>query len=131
MRAVRFERAQKILCEICTGKRFVRVDPRIQVFQQPLTGILCKRQAVYKQQIGRALSANARREPLILDIVANVYNLFSVDSLQGEIAETVRLLTQKGEGVKIVVDGFTVYDLECAGKFGAVQRCTATGNINQ
>ena len=51
-RAVRFERAQKILCEICTGKRFVRVDPRIQVFQQPLTGILCKRQAVYKQQIG-------------------------------------------------------------------------------
>lgn len=65
---------------------------------------------IYKQQIGRALSANARREPLILDIVANVYNLFSVDSLQGEIAETVRLLTQKGEGVKIVVDGFTVYD---------------------
>lgn len=65
---------------------------------------------IYKQQIGRALSANARREPLIFDIVANVYNLFSVDSLQGEIAETVRILTQNGEGEKIVVDGFTVYD---------------------
>ena len=65
---------------------------------------------IYKQQIGRALSANARREPLIFDIVANVYNLYSVDSLQGEIAETVRILTQKGEGEKIVADGFTVYD---------------------
>ena len=47
-----FQCVQKILCEVRARKRFVRVDPCVQVFQKSLTGVLRERQAVYKQKVG-------------------------------------------------------------------------------
>ena len=65
---------------------------------------------IYKQQIGRALSASKKKSPLILDIVANVYNLYSVDSLRGEMAETIRAFREHGDAENIKADGFAVID---------------------
>ena len=47
-----FQCVQKILCEVRARKRFVRVDPCVQLFQKSLTGVLRERQAVYKQEVG-------------------------------------------------------------------------------
>ena len=65
---------------------------------------------IYKQQIGRALSACRDGQPLILDIVANVYNLYTVDSLRNEIAEAIQMYRERGDGEKIEVEDFTIYD---------------------
>ena len=65
---------------------------------------------VYKQQIGRALSASRAEAPLILDVVANVYNLYTVDSLRNEISEAIQLYRERGDGEKIEVEDFTVFD---------------------
>ena len=46
---------------------------------------------IYKQQIGRALSASGAKESLLMDIVANVHNLYTVDALQNEISEVIQL----------------------------------------
>ncbi len=65
---------------------------------------------IYKQQIGRALSASKQKNPLILDVVANVYNLYSVDALKNEIAEALQLFRAQGDEDKIAVEGFEVFD---------------------
>ncbi|PWM20837.1 MAG: hypothetical protein DBX97_03100 [Collinsella tanakaei] len=78
---------------------------------------------IYKQQIGRALSAGKGTTPLILDVVANVYNLFSIDSFNGEIAETVQRFKERGNEDKIVFGGFTIYDevKDCRELFAALE----------
>ena len=40
---------------------------------------------VYKQQIGRALSASKHREPVIFDVVNNIENLYSIDAITEEM----------------------------------------------
>ena len=65
---------------------------------------------IYKQQIGRALSTSGTKEPLILDIVANVYNLYTVDALQNEIAEVIQLYRERGDEDRIMVENFTVFE---------------------
>lgn len=65
---------------------------------------------VYKQQIGRALSASKEKEPIIFDIVANIYNLCNIDSIRDEIAETLRIFREHGEEDKIKAEGFTILD---------------------
>ena len=37
---------------------------------------------IYKQRIGRALSAAKAKEPVIFDIVNNIENLYSIDDIQ-------------------------------------------------
>lgn len=64
---------------------------------------------IYKQQIGRALSASGDRRPLIFDIVANVYNLYSVDSIKNEISEQLRICAEADGELTELVD-FSVYD---------------------
>ena len=46
--------------------------------------------------------------------------------------DVLAVLRHKFEPIFVpdIRDGFTVYDLECAGQVCAVQRCTAAGNIN-
>ena len=65
---------------------------------------------IYKQQIGRALSASGAKEPLILDVVANVYNLYTVDALRNEIAEVIQLYRERGDSDQIMAEDFTVFD---------------------
>ena len=64
---------------------------------------------IYKQQIGRALSANKATRPIIFDIVLNIENLCSVSSLQEEMAAAVSYYRDLGMEEPFV-DGFEVVD---------------------
>ena len=59
---------------------------------------------IYKQQIGRALTAGENSTPLILDVVNNFEGLCSIAGLQGEMQEAVYRLNANGEGDKIVTE---------------------------
>lgn len=65
---------------------------------------------VYKQQIGRALTAGDSATPLILDVVNNFEGLCSIAGLQGEMQEAVHRLHVNGEGGKIVTERFEVVE---------------------
>ena len=65
---------------------------------------------VYKQQIGRALTAGDTAIPLILDVVNNFEGLTSISSLQNEMQEAVHRLYANGEGDKIVTERFEVIE---------------------
>ena len=65
---------------------------------------------VYKQQIGRALTAGDTAIPLILDVVNNFEGLTSISSLQNEMQEAVHRLYANGEGDKVVTERFEVIE---------------------
>ena len=65
---------------------------------------------IYKQQIGRALTAGDNTKPLILDVVNNFEGLTSISSLQNEMQEAVHRLYANGEGDKIVTERFEVIE---------------------
>ena len=65
---------------------------------------------VYKQQIGRALTAGDNTTPLILDVVDNFEGLTSISGLQSEMQEAVHRLYANGEGDKIVTEWFEVVE---------------------
>ena len=65
---------------------------------------------VYKQQIGRALTAGEDTTPLILDVVNNFEGLSGISGLQNEMQEAVQRLYANGEGDKIVTERFEVIE---------------------
>ena len=65
---------------------------------------------IYKQQIGRALTAGDNSAPLILDVVNNFEGLCSIAGLQGEMQEAVYRLNANGEGDKIITERFEVVE---------------------
>ena len=65
---------------------------------------------IYKQQIGRALSASKAKEPVIFDIVMNIENLYSIDSLEGEMRVSMAYFRYFGDGGQIVNERFKVID---------------------
>ena len=65
---------------------------------------------VYKQQIGRALTAGATAAPLILDVVNNFEGLSSISGLQKEMTAAVQRFYANGEGDKIVTERFEVIE---------------------
>ena len=65
---------------------------------------------VYKQQIGRALTAGVTAAPLILDVVNNFEGLSSILGLQKEMTAAVQRLYANGEGDKIVTERFEVIE---------------------
>lgn len=65
---------------------------------------------IYKQQIGRALTAGDSTTPLILDVVNNFEGLSSISGLQNEMAAAVQRLYANGESDKIVTDRFEVVE---------------------
>ena len=65
---------------------------------------------VYKQQIGRALTAGDNATPLILDIVNNFEGLCSISGLQDEMQEAVHRLYANGEGDKIITERFEIIE---------------------
>ena len=65
---------------------------------------------VYKQQIGRALTAGDNTTPLILDVVDNFEGLTSISGLQSEMQEAVHRLYANGEGDKIITERFEVIE---------------------
>ena len=65
---------------------------------------------IYKQQIGRALTAGDTAAPLILDVVNNFEGLTSISGLQSEMQEAVCRLYANGESDKIVTERFEVIE---------------------
>ena len=84
---------------------------------------------IYKQQIGRALTAGDNTTPLILDVVNNFEGLTSISGLQGEMQEAVHRLYANGEGDKIVTERFEVIEQvhDCRVLFEQLQASLSSG----
>ena len=84
---------------------------------------------IYKQQIGRALTAGENSTPLILDVVNNFEGLCSIAGLQGEIQEAVYRLNANGEGDKIITERFKVVEQvhDCRVLFERLQASLSSG----
>ncbi len=65
---------------------------------------------IYKQQIGRALAAGKNKEPVIFDIVNNIENLYSIDSIEREIQNAVLYFRSIGQTEDIVNAHFQILD---------------------
>ena len=70
---------------------------------------------VYKQQIGRALSSgrketNSNSVPIIIDIVNNIENLYSVSAIQQEMTDAINYYRGIGRPDRIVNETFTITD---------------------
>jgi len=65
---------------------------------------------IYKQQIGRALSAGKGREPIIFDIINNFDNLYSIQTIQNEMRDALCLYKERGEKGPDRGESFTLID---------------------
>ena len=65
---------------------------------------------IYKQQIGRALSASKSREPVIFDVVNNIENLYSIDAVREEMQAAITYYHYTGENRMVVNNSFTILD---------------------
>lgn len=65
---------------------------------------------IYKQQIGRALTSGVSTEPLILDVVDNAANLYSIGFIQQEMEDAVTRLRSENRADLIVHESFSVLD---------------------
>ena len=65
---------------------------------------------IYKQQIGRALSASKGTDPVIFDIVNNIENLYSIGTIVQEMRVAVSYYRMNGEAAAIVNERFRVID---------------------
>lgn len=78
---------------------------------------------IYKQQIGRALSASKGKNPVIFDIVNNFENLYSVGALEDEMLQAVAFYRATGENELVVNEGFRIIDelRECREVFAQIE----------
>ena len=84
------------------------------VHVEDISGVILLRPTVspiiYKQQIGRALSASKSKSPVIFDIVNNIENLYSIDTVKEEMQAAIYYYhTHDGEGV-VINDTFELID---------------------
>ena len=81
---------------------------------EDISGVILLRPTVspiiYKQQIGRALSASKSKNPVIFDIVNNIENLYSIDTIKEEMDIAVHYYhTHEGNGI-VINDTFELID---------------------
>lgn len=65
---------------------------------------------VYKQQIGRALSASKKTNAVIFDIVLNIENIYSIDSIKEEMQVATTYYRSLGETNQIINEKFKIID---------------------
>lgn len=65
---------------------------------------------IYKQQIGRALSAGKKKEALIFDIVLNIENLSSIGGIEEEMASAAAYYRSIGSEKEIIHEHFQVWE---------------------
>ena len=80
---------------------------------------------IYKQQIGRALSAGTIKEPIIFDIVNNFDNLYSISSIEKEMLNAACRFYGSESAAQIVEERFHLFDevRSCREIFGHMQAC--------
>lgn len=87
---------------------------------------------IYKQQIGRALAAGAKKDAVIFDIVLNIENLYSIGSIQDEMQAAITYYRYLGQYENIVNEHFTVIDetQDCKRLFAELeQRLNCSWNL--
>ena len=65
---------------------------------------------IYKQQIGRALSASKSKNPVIFDIVNNIENLYSIDAIEEEMQVAIQYYRSHGGEGFVVNETFELVD---------------------
>lgn len=65
---------------------------------------------IYKQQIGRALSASKKNDVVIFDIVLNIENLYNIGAIEDEMEVATAWYRVHGEGRDIINEHFEVID---------------------
>lgn len=65
---------------------------------------------IYKQQIGRALSASKKGNAVIFDIVLNIENLYSIGAIEDEMQIAMTYYREHGMADEIVNEQFKVID---------------------
>lgn len=65
---------------------------------------------IYKQQIGRALSAGNKKQSVIFDIVLNIENLYSIGFIEEEMQQAMAFYRSHGMESRIVHEGFYLVD---------------------
>lgn len=65
---------------------------------------------VYRQQIGRALSAGKKTNAVIFDIVRNIESLYSIGALEEEMQSAVNFYRERGQQEYIVYERFRIVD---------------------
>ena len=65
---------------------------------------------IYKQQIGRALAAGKKKQPIIFDIVMNIENLYSIGAVEEELREAVLSYRAMGKENELVNERFQIVD---------------------
>ena len=84
------------------------------VHVEGLSGVILFRPTVspiiYKQQIGRALTASGNKEPIIFDVVNNFENLYSIGTIQSELEQAVSYYQMLGEERQLVRARFRIID---------------------
>lgn len=65
---------------------------------------------IYKQQIGRALSASGKRDAVIFDIVLNIENLYSIGAVEEEMETAAAYYRDLGGSGYVVNEHFKVVD---------------------
>ncbi len=97
------------------------------VHVENISGVILLRPTVspiiYKQQIGRALSASKTTNAVIFDIVNNFENLYSVAALEDEMLQAVTFYRATGENELVVNEGFRIIDelRECREVFAQIE----------
>lgn len=100
---------------------------------QDVSGVILLRPTVspivYRQQIGRALSAGSSHTPVIFDIVMNIDNLYSISSIESEIETVAALFRERNQSFNIVKDHFTIIDelKDCSQLFARLNDCLQAG----
>ena len=65
---------------------------------------------IYKQQIGRALAAGSRKNSVVIDVVNNIENLYSVAAIQQEMTDAINYYRGIGQENRIVNETFVITD---------------------
>lgn len=65
---------------------------------------------IYKQQIGRALSAGKSSDAVIFDVVNNIENLYSISAVEAEMQAAAECFRFYGEEERIIHERFRVID---------------------
>ena len=84
---------------------------------------------IYKQQIGRALTAGDKATPVIIDVVNNIEGLCSIGFLQDEMQTAIQRLYDAGAGDAIVTDRFEVVEQaqDCRRLFAQLEASLSSG----
>ena len=97
------------------------------VHVEDVSGVILMRPTVspiiYKQQIGRALSASKSKKPVIFDIVNNIENLYSIDSIKDEMQVAISYYRSFGSGDYIKNEAFELIDkvADCRSLFDSLE----------